>query len=67
MQTRKILASALYEIEERTEGWYFRPRQTDEDWNGPHRNVGAIAEEMADELEEQMLSYYEFRYNEAPP
>ncbi len=66
MKTRNIPAGALYNVQQRTDGWYYRPIQTDEEWNGPHLNLGAVAEAMADELEEEMRLFYQFRYKEAP-
>ena len=59
MRTRKFFVNALYDIEHRTDGFYFRQLQSKEDWSGPYRNIGAVAEAMAEELEEQMRLCYE--------
>ena len=59
MRTRKFFVNALYDIEHRTDGFHFRQLQSKDDWSGPHRNISAVADAMADDLEVQTRLCYE--------
>jgi hypothetical protein len=66
MITRRLFVSGLFDIEHRTDGWYFTQLQSEDGWNGPHRNVGAIVEAIANVMEEQIRTFYQLRYRELP-
>ena len=66
MRTRKVFVSGLFDIEHRTEGWFFTQLQSKEGWSGPYRNVAEVVNALATELEEQLRLFYQLRYKEAP-
>ena len=50
-----MIIGAFYRVEKRADGYYFRSVvNAFMPWRGPYRNYGEIAEEMADDLEEEM-------------
>jgi hypothetical protein len=67
MRTRSLFVSGLFDVEHRTDGWYFRQLHCDEPWNGPHLDCGAVAQALTDELVGQIRNFYQLRYREAPP
>jgi hypothetical protein len=67
MRTRTLYNTGVdFDIEHRTDGWYYRLSQTDDDWEGPFRNVGEITEEFADYFDAYVRWKYELLHKEAP-
>jgi hypothetical protein len=50
-----IIIGAFYRVEKREDGYYFRSVvNVYTPWRGPYLNYGEVAEEMADDLQEEM-------------
>jgi hypothetical protein len=50
-----MIIGAFYRVEKREDGYYFRSVvNVYTSWRGPYLNYGEVAEEMADDLQEEM-------------
>jgi hypothetical protein len=68
MKTRGLYHIDLpFDIEHRTDGWYYRVSQSEEEWEGPFRNVGELSEEIAERFDEYIRRVYELLHKKAPP
>ncbi len=66
MKTRRVFVSGLFDIEQRTDGWYYQRLQSKEGWNGPYRDIGDVVDAMSREIEIELRWLYQLLFKEAP-
>jgi hypothetical protein len=64
-KTRFILIWEYYLVEEREKEWWFRSA-IDGPWVGPYPSFAALAEQIGNHIEKQMIYEYRKKYGKTP-
>ena len=61
---RSLIISAFYTVEERSDGWWFKPLAFP--WVGPYPSFAAMSEQLGNHLEKMMVHQYRQYYGRTP-